>query len=108
VSAERHCDLQYCYACERLARDQAEHERDCAVEKLAALRDALEAIAAPGPLEQCQWQTDCARKALHADVPAEQEPRQFNHGPNCATFYVNPTTKKHYACNCGADTRRAE
>jgi hypothetical protein len=39
---------------------------DAAEKKIERLRDALAAIAAPGPLEQCPWQTDCARKALEA------------------------------------------
>lgn len=46
------------------------HNIDDVVE-IRRLRDALAAIAAPGPLEQCTWQTNCARKALHPD--AEQK-----------------------------------
>jgi hypothetical protein len=35
-----------------------------ALAEIDRLRDALAAIAAPGPLDQCVWQTNCARKAL--------------------------------------------
>ena len=38
-----------------------------ALREIERLRDALGAIAAPGPLEQCTWQTECARKALRGE-----------------------------------------
>jgi hypothetical protein len=43
--AERHCDIPNCYACERLARLQAEYQRDCAVQEAASIQADIERLA---------------------------------------------------------------
>jgi hypothetical protein len=39
------CDIPNCYACERLARLQAEYQRDCAVQEAASIQADIERLA---------------------------------------------------------------
>jgi hypothetical protein len=39
------CDIPNCYACERLARLQAEYQRDCVIEELASMQADIERLA---------------------------------------------------------------
>jgi arsenate reductase-like glutaredoxin family protein len=65
------CDIPNCYACERLARLQAEYQRDCVIEELASMQADIERLAGivndrVEELRGVSKERDRLRKALNA------------------------------------------